>query len=97
MDFFEKRTKGCLRFFRIERGLTFSEHGYAKTLEQNFFIATVSFLVRTGNIICRRGAFLNVMPNSERGVNLLPILLLRLFRAKRLVPEKMKGTGYFFL
>lgn len=40
---FWKRTKGCLRFFRIERGLTFSEHGYAKTLEQNFFIATVSF------------------------------------------------------
>ncbi|KLA47913.1 hypothetical protein P869_06890 [Ligilactobacillus ruminis S23] len=40
---------------------------------------------------------MNVMPNSERGVNLLPVLLLRLFRAKRLVPEKMKGTGYFFL
>jgi len=71
--------------------LTFSEHGYAKTLEQNFFIATVSFFWS------ELGAFLNVMPNSERGVNLLPVLLLRLFRAKRLVPEKMKGTGYFFL
>ncbi|EFZ35280.1 hypothetical protein HMPREF0542_10504 [Ligilactobacillus ruminis ATCC 25644] len=39
---------------------------------------------------------MNVMPNSERGVNLLPGLFLRLFRVKRLVPEKMKGTGYFF-